>query len=150
MEAVYVQTNDAEKNEVVAYRRAEDGSLAKLGAFDTGGRGSGKPHLPSQSSLALSDDGHWLLVTNAASDSVSLFATNAAGLRLADTVPSGGGAPTSVAVRGELVYVANNADANISGFTISAGKLKPLEASTRSLSASDADPAQISFSPDGR
>ena len=31
MEAVYVQTNDAQKNEVVAYRRESDGSLSKIG-----------------------------------------------------------------------------------------------------------------------
>jgi 6-phosphogluconolactonase (cycloisomerase 2 family) len=150
MEAVYVQTNDAEKNEVVAYRRESDGSLSKIGSFATGGTGTGKPHLPSQSSIVLSDDGAWLLVANGGSDTISLFAVEPAGLRLADAVPSGGGTPTSVAVHGSLVYVANNADANVAGFTIAGDKLVALGGSTRKLSADGADPAQIRFSPDGK
>jgi len=149
MEAVYVQTNDAQKNEVVAYRRESEGSLSKIGSFETGGSGTGKPHLPSQRSIVLSDDGAWLLVANGGSDTISLFAVEPAGLRLADAVPSGGGTPTSVAIHGSLVYVANNADANVAGFTIESGKLVALEGSTRTLS-DGADPAQISFSPDGK
>jgi 6-phosphogluconolactonase len=150
MEAVYVQTNDAEKNEVVVYRRERDGSLSKLGAFETGGSGTGKPHLPSQSSLVLSDDGAWLLAANGGSDTISLFAVEPDGIRLADVVSSGGGTPTSVAVHGSLVYVANNADANVTGFKIESGKLVGLAGSTRMLSGDGADPAQISFSPDGK
>jgi 6-phosphogluconolactonase len=150
MEAVYVQTNDAEKNEIVAYRRESDGSLMKVGSFETGGRGTGKPHLPSQSSLVLSDDGAWLLVANGGSDTISLFAVEPDGLRLADVVPAGGGTPTSVAVHESLVYVANNADAKVTGFTIAGGKLEALSGSTRPLSTEGADPAQISFSRDGK
>jgi 6-phosphogluconolactonase len=150
MEAVYVQTNDAEKNEVVAYRRESDGSLSKLGSFETGGSGTGKPHLPSQSSVVLSDDGAWLLVANGGSDTISLFAVGADGIRLAHVVPSGGGTPTSVAVHGSLAYVANNADANVTGFMIESGKLVGIAGSTRMLSGEGADPAQISFSPDGK
>jgi 6-phosphogluconolactonase len=150
MEAVYVQTNDAKKNEVVAYRRDSDGSLSKVGSYETGGGGTGKPHLPSQSSLVLSDDGAWLLVANGGSDTISLFAVESDGPRLADVASSGGGTPTSVAVHGTLVYVANNAAATVSGFRIATGKLVPLEGSTRPLSADGADPAQISFSPDGK
>ena len=150
MKAVYVQTNDAEKNEIVAYRRESDGSLMKAGSFETGGLGTGKPHLPSQSSLVLSGDGAWLLVANGGSDTISLFTVESDGIRLADIVPSGGGTPTSVAVHGTLVYVANNADASVTGFTIAGGKLEELADSTRPLSSDGADPAQISFSPDGR
>src|SRR4029453_18742234 len=150
MEAVYVQTNDAQKNEVVAYRRDGDGLLSKLGGFETGGRGTGTPHLPSQSSLVLSDDGAWLLVAKGGSDTTSLFAVENESLRLADSVPSGGGTPTSIAVHESLVYVANNADANVTGFRIVGGKLEVLEGSTRALSGDGADPAQISFSPDGK
>jgi 6-phosphogluconolactonase len=149
MEAVYVQTNDGERNEVVAYRREPNGSLTSLGRYETGGRGTGTPHLPSQSSVAVSDDGSWLLVTNAGSDSVTLFAIEPDGLRLADSVPSGGTRPTSVAVHSGLVYVANNADASIAGFRVADGGLEPLEGSERPLSDGGADPAQLSFSPDG-
>ena len=52
-------------------------------------------------------------------------------------------------MHGSLVYVANNADATIAGFRIEGGALNALESSVRSLSDHGADPAQISFSPDG-
>src|SRR5207244_893958 len=121
-----------------------------LGSYSTGGRGTGKPHLASQSSVVLSGDGRWLLVTNAGSDDLSLFAVGPDGLELADRVASGGSGPTSVAVHGDLVYVLNNGAPSIGGFRLEDGKLRPLGGSTRPLSADDADPAQISFSRDGR
>lgn len=147
---IYVQTNDATNNEVLAFERPDDGRLAPLGRFATGGRGTGMPHLPSQSSIVLGDDGSELLVVNAGSDELSLFAVSPGGLSLADRVASGGATPTSVAVRGDLVYVLNNATPNISGFRIAGGRLVAIDGSTRSLSTADADPAQISFSGDGR
>src|SRR5689334_15806612 len=149
--AVYVQTNDATRNEVIAFSRTQDGALAPLGRYSTGGRGTGSPHLASQSSVVLSDDGIWLLVVNAGSDELSLFEVEADGLRLAGPIASGGSVPTSVAVRDGVVYAVNNGGTpNISGFTITDGGLSPLEGSARPLSGDDADPAQISFSPDGR
>jgi 6-phosphogluconolactonase len=148
--AVYVQTNDAEANEVVAYGRSADGALQRLGSFGTDGRGNGMPHLPSQSSVVLSGDGRWLLVANAGSDDVSLFAVESGGLRLADRAASGGSGPTSVAIHDDLVYVLNNGSASIDGFRVSDGKLTPIEGSSRPLSAPDADGAQVSFSRDGR
>jgi 6-phosphogluconolactonase (cycloisomerase 2 family) len=148
-ERVYVQTNDAERNEVIAFDRSGDGRLSPLGSYDTGGRGTGKPHLASQSSVVLSDDGSWLLVANAGSDELSLFAIEPDGLRLAGRVGSGGSGPTSVAVRGGLVYALNNGTPGISGFTLGEDGLAPLEGSSRELGA-NADPAQIAFSPDGR
>ena len=147
--AAYVQTNDATDNEIIVFSRAEDGALAPLGRSSTGGRGTGLPHLASAGSVVLSDDGRWLLVVNAGSDELSLFAVQPDGLRLADRVGSGGSKPTSVAVSGALVYVLNNGTPNISGFNLADGKLAALEGSARPLSGADADPAQISFTPDG-
>jgi 6-phosphogluconolactonase len=147
--AVYVQTNDADGNEVLAFERRRDGALAPLGRFATGGRGTGTPHLPSQNSIVLTDDGAQLLVANAGSDEVSLVAVGRGGVRLIDRVASGGATPTSVAVRGDLVYVLNNGTPSIAGFRIEAGRLVALEGSHRPLSAPDADPAQVSFSHDG-
>ena len=147
--AVYVQTNDETHNEVLAFARRADGGLTAAGRFGTGGRGTGEPHLPSQSSLALSDDGGWLLVVNAGSGELSLFQIADDGLRLADCVASGGDAPTSVAVHGTLVYVLNSATSNIAGFELRDGRLVELEGSARPLSDANADPAQIAFSADG-
>jgi hypothetical protein len=42
--AVYVQTNAA-PNEVIAFRRADNGSLDRIGSVATGGEGDGTPHL---------------------------------------------------------------------------------------------------------
>src|SRR6266516_3739404 len=147
--AVYVQTNDSTENEVIAFSRADDGALAPLGRYATGGRGTGKRHLASAGSVVLSDDGRWLLVVNAGSDELSLFAVQPDGLRLADRVRSGGSKPTSVTVSGALVYVLNNGTPNISGFHLTDGKLTALADSARPLSGADADPAQVSFTPGG-
>ncbi|HKA26485.1 MAG TPA: beta-propeller fold lactonase family protein [Gaiellaceae bacterium] len=148
--AVYLQTNDAERNEVVAYTRGDDGSLSYLGAYATGGRGTGELHLPSQSSVVVSGDGKWLFVANPGSDEISLFAIDDHGPRLSDTTSSQGSRPTSIAVHGQLVYVLNNGSADIQGFEIADGKLRSLAGSKRPLSEESADGAQISFSPDGK
>src|SRR5829696_10389739 len=76
--AVYVQTNTA-PNEVIAFRRADDGSLDRIGSVGTGGAGSGSPHLPSQGSVALTSDGQHLLATNASSGDLSVFSVAADG-----------------------------------------------------------------------
>ncbi len=146
---VYVQTNDANVNEVIVYRRDGNGRLERLGRYLTGGKGSGKPHLPSQSSVVLAGDR--LFVTNAGSDDVTLFAVGDDALAALDLVSSGGSAPTSIAVHEEHVYVLNTAGTpNVSGFRIDEnGRLAPTPASTRPLDAGS-DPAQVAFSPDGR
>src|SRR6201981_3680 len=147
--AVYVQTNDAPGNEVIEFSRTGDGALAPQGRYSTGGRGTGSPHLASAGSVVLSDDGRWLLVVNAGSDELSVFAVQPDGLRLAGRAGSGGSKPTSVAVSGALVYVLNNGTPSISGFRLADGKLTAIPESTRKLSSADADPAQVSFTTDG-
>ena len=150
--AVYVQTNDADRNDVLAFGRNADGSLDSIGSYATGGRGSGAVHLPSQGSVVLTGDESRLLVANAGSHDVSVFAVVPSGLELVDTIASGGQAPRSIAVSGSVVYVLNTAaPASVAGFTIGAdGRLQQIEGSSRPLSAPDADPAQVAFSPDGR
>jgi 6-phosphogluconolactonase len=56
----FTQTNDPDGNQIIAYRRADDGMLTPLGVYDTGGRGTGTPHLASQGSVVLSGDARWL------------------------------------------------------------------------------------------
>src|SRR5919201_724570 len=90
---VYVQTNDAAQNEVVVFGRKDDGTLERLGAYLTDGKGSGGPHLPSQISVVL--DGERLFVTNAGSDDVTIFAVEGDELRMVDRVASGRWAPTA-------------------------------------------------------
>jgi 6-phosphogluconolactonase len=157
-EQIYVQTNSAEANEVLAYTLTPDGTLLPAGRFRTGGFGTGVGIGPfagainSQGSLALTGDGKYLFAINAGSNDVSSFAVVDHALRLVGKVPSGGPGPVSIAVHDDLLYVANKFGAGgIAGFSIEAdGELTPLQGSKRPLSAAGADPAQVSFTPDGR
>jgi 6-phosphogluconolactonase len=145
---VYVQTNDAEDNEVAVFLRGGDGTLERLAAYSTGGKGSGSPHLPSQSSVVLCNGR--LFVTNAGSDDVTVFVAEDDRLVPLDRSASGGTAPRSVAVHGDRVYVLNTEnDPDVSGFVLRDDRLVPLAGSTRVLGAGS-DPAQVAFSPDGR
>src|SRR4029079_14912511 len=100
---VYVQTNDADHNEVVVFARRAAGELERRNSFRTGGKGSDEPHLPSQSSVLV--DGNRLFVTNAGSDDVTVFSIDGDRLGVLDRVSSGGSAPRSVAVHTDHVYV---------------------------------------------
>lgn len=147
---VYTQTNAAERNEVVAFSQAGDGSLREAGRFATGGRGSGTG-LGNQGAVVAS--GGRLFVTNAGSNDVSVLAVGRRGLRLLDRAGSGGRRPVSVAVRGSLVYVVNaGGRGSISGFRLSDdGELTRIPGSRRRLSGRpNPGPAQIDFSPSGR
>jgi 6-phosphogluconolactonase len=144
--AVYVQTNDAH-NEVIAFARAEDGALTRIGEFATGGKGLGAPHLTSQGSVMVTGDGRHLLVTNAASDDISLFAITPTGLELIETVATGAG-PKSVDEHDGLVYVLNTGEPGLTGFRVEHDRLAPVAGSERML-GSNADPAQVGFTPDG-
>jgi len=154
---VFVQTNSADQNEVLAFRRTVGGTLLAAGQFRTGGFGTGVSIGPfpdavnSQGALAATADGRYLFAVNAGSNDISAFAVTDQGLRLVATVGSGGGEPVSVATHGSLLYVANKFGAGgIVGFTVgSDGQLTPLSGSARPLSSPGAGPAQLSFTPDG-
>lgn len=152
--AVYSATNGVTRNELLAYRRAADGSLSFVGTFPTGGRGSGGAvdPLQSQNSVLLSEDHRFLFAVNTASGDISSFTVMSNGrLRLLDKTPSGGGFPVSLAIRGDLLYVLNSGGAgSVSGFHVNRnGRLLPIPGSTHLLSAPSAGGASIDFSPDG-
>jgi hypothetical protein len=44
---VYMQTNESERNRLLVFKRASDGTLTPGGASETGGAGDGHPHLTS-------------------------------------------------------------------------------------------------------
>ena len=146
--AVFVQTNEEEGNQVLAFRRDPDGQLTGPDPQPTGGRGDGVPHLASQGSVVLTADQEHLLVTNAGSDDVSVFSVRDGDLALVATLPSGGRAPKSVAEHAGLVYVLNAGSASLAGFRLADGRLERLADSRRDLGG-DADPAQVGFTPDG-
>jgi 6-phosphogluconolactonase len=144
---VFVQTNEADANRVLAFRRAADGQLSGVDSHPTGGRGDGVPHLTSQGSVVLTGDGEHLLVTNAGSDELSLFAVRDDGLSLVATVPTGGAAPKSAAEHDGLVYVVNANAPSLAGFRLTQDRLEPVGEPLEL--AAGADLAQAGFSPDG-
>ena len=88
--AVFVMTNAADKNEVIAYQRSKDGSLRETQRIPTGGRGSGGNNDPleSQGSLTLSGDHSLLFAVNASSGEVSVFRVEGSTLSIYDKVRS--------------------------------------------------------------
>jgi 6-phosphogluconolactonase len=142
---LFTQTNEADGNRVVAFRRDEDGRLSEAVSVATGGRGDGVPHLTSQGSVVLSRDGKTLFVTNAGSGDLSVFSADD-NPGLVDVVPTGP-APKSVAEHEGLVYVLNTGDRSLAGFR-RADVLAPIDGSRRQF-GDGADPAQVGFSPDG-
>lgn len=147
--AVYTLTNSASGNHLIVYARSASGKLSLAATRATGGKGTGA-NLGSQGALALSGDHRWLYAVNAGSNTLSVFAVDDAYARLADVVNSGGAEPISVTEHGGLVYVLNDATANVAGFRATAGGLVPLASGTEPLGTGDSGPAQVGFSPDGR
>jgi len=150
--AVYVASNEATGNRILRFHRDEHGVLTPAGSFSTGGLGTGGG-LGNQGGLVLTDDGEWLLVVNAGSNEVSVFAVDSDGdsLRLTDRRSSGGQRPISIAAKHGLVYVLNaggnvGSTDNISGFRLGRrGQLVPIPSSTAPLSAANTGPAEIHF-----
>ena len=156
--AVFVQTNAAAGNSILAYPRAADGTLGEPRSYATGGLGTGLIRTSSQGPVLLSEDGNRLFTVNQASNDISVFRVDGARLTLLQRIPSGGERPFSITQHGELVYVLNNGNvaggpegvANINGFRLDEGRLEQLPSSARSLTQSGTDPAQVGFTPDGR
>lgn len=148
--AVFTISNATAGNAVLVYARGVDGTLTPAGAVPTGGTGTGGG-LGSQGALVLARGGHLIVVVNAGSNSITSFRVQGGTPELVSTVPSGGMMPTSVDVRGDLVYVLNaGGSGNISGFRVdSHGALTAIPGSTRPLSSASAAPAQVSFTPRG-
>jgi 6-phosphogluconolactonase len=150
---VFVMTNDADENEVIAYERYPDGTLHDPRHYKTDGRGSGGTvdPLASQGSLIVSKDGDWLLAANAGSGTVSSFRIEGARLTLTDRIRTSGSEPNSIAQHGNLVYVLNTAgSSSVVGFYFSSGRFVRIPDSIRFLSANATGSGSVSFSPDGR
>ena len=91
-------------------------------AFPTGGTGTGTG-LAEQGAIQITSDGRFVIAVDAGSDQVSVLRIHPDGsLSLVShgVVSSGGALPDSVAVFGNLVYVANSGtgDANYTGFRL--------------------------------
>jgi 6-phosphogluconolactonase len=151
---VFVMTNAANRNEVISYKRAPDGSLQAAHRFATGGRGSGGNNDPleSQGSLTLSQDHSLLFAVNAGSGEISVFQVHGADLSLTDKQLSGGSEPNAVAQHGTLVYVLNTGgSSSVIGFRVNQdGRLHPIPHSLTFLSTNTSGASSLAFSPNGR
>ena len=148
---VYTSTNGANGNAVVAFARFENGTLAKIGEFPTGGSGigGGVDPLESQGALVVSSNHQKLFVVNAGSNSISTFAVSGdASLHLLGTVGSGGSGPISLTLANGRLYVLN-ADNSISGFAADGDALPRPISHLRSAPAKDG-PSTIGASRDGK
>jgi 6-phosphogluconolactonase (cycloisomerase 2 family) len=152
---VFVMTNAANRNEVIAFKRSYNGSFSEDKRFDTGGRGSSgvTDPLESQGSLTLSQDHSFLFAVNAGSGDISVFRVLRNGfLFLTDKEPSGGSEPVAVAQRQNLVYVLNaGGPGRVAGFQFDhEGHLRPIKNATAFLTANFTGGASITISPDGQ
>jgi 6-phosphogluconolactonase len=152
---VYVNDNTNPANTVAGFARHANGALTPLpgSPFAAGGAGTGTI-VGSEGALQLSSDGQFLLAADAGSNQISVLRIGQGGaLSRVEGSPvwSGGSEPVSVAVHGDLVYVANTADggANYTGFTLSdEGRLTPLEGATFALPDGSA-PGDVLFNASG-
>jgi hypothetical protein len=155
---VYVNDNTAGTNTIAGFDRHSDGSLTPIpgSPFDSGGQGTGIV-VGSQGALQSSGDGRYLLAVDAGSNQVSVLRIRPDGAlrRVGRPVSSGGVEPISIAVNGNLVYVANEGDkvtgagSNYTGFRLNeGGRLVPIEGSTFNL-PSTANPGDILFNSTG-
>jgi 6-phosphogluconolactonase len=152
---VYVNDNTATSNTVAGFRRWPDGSLTPLSGspFATGGAGTGTA-VGSQGSLQSALGGRYVLATDAGSNQISVLAAGFGGRLFpvrGGTVASGGIEPVSIAVHGNLVYVANAGPggSNYTGFVLGFdGQLHALPGSTVTLPDS-AQPGDVLFNATG-
>ena len=159
---VFVQTDAASGNRVVAYHRAADGALSPAGSYATGGLGgvlggSMVDHTASQGSLTY-DPWHSLLyAVNAGSNTVSVFSVRGDHLALRQVLSSGGTFPVSVAVQGvDHVHQVAVDGGSLQGYRVFGSFLVPLPGSSRALGLNPSaspqftnTPGQVAFTPDG-
>jgi len=155
---VYVNDNTAGTNTIGAFDQHANGSLTAMAGspFSAGGAGTGTI-VGSQGSIQTTADGRWLLAVDAGSDQISVLAIDDDGSLTAapgGPVSSGGIEPVSIAVHGDLVYVANEGNgttgSNYTGFTLGDdGRLSPLSGSTVPLPPT-ALPGDILFNGTGK
>ena len=160
--AVFVQTDNPAGNQVIAFAQQPDGQLSQEQVVSTGGLGGIEAATPagglaSQGSLTYDPEHHLLFAVNAGSDTISVLSVEGSHVRLDQVLGSGGEFPNSIAVHGNLVYVANAGGAgSVSGFSIFGQHVVPIPGSTRSLGLDNTNPpnfhdgpGQVTFSPNG-
>src|SRR5664279_394153 len=163
--AVFVQNDRLEGNQIIAYSRSGEGTLAQAGIYATGGNGgkltgSVVDHTASQGALSYDRADNLLFAVNAGSNTVSVFAVFGDRLALRQVISSGGKFPVSVTSYRGTVYVLNAEEGGtLQGFAVLSGHLVAIPGSARDLGLatgkpSDEDqfvrtPGPVAFSPHG-
>ena len=122
-----------------------------------GGAEAGANNLASQGSLTYDPGHHLLFAVNAGSDTISVLSVEGSRVHLNQVLSSRGEFPNSIAVHGNLVYVANAGSAGSGrGSGSSGSSWCRSRARTRSLGLGDTNPSnfhdgpgQVIFSPNG-
>ncbi|MFF3565818.1 lactonase family protein [Streptomyces sp. NPDC002574] len=159
---MFVQTDRAAGNTVVAYHRAADGSLEQRGVYATGGLGGKQDgaavdNLASQGSLTYDKEHGLLYAVNAGSNTVTVFSVQGDRLTRRQVISSGGAFPVSVTVHGNLVYVLNAVDGgSVQGYLRVGDRLVEVPSWHRELGLDPNatpqfthTPAQVGLTPDG-
>ncbi len=163
--AVYAMSNDFDRNTVLAYGRADDGTITPIGEFATGGEGAafdggeGLDPLISAHALLLTDDNEFLLAVNAGSQTLNAFKVEEDfTLTVTDQARVFGVGVNSIAYSDGLVYVSiidadgvfdgePDQEGALLGFELTErGRLVRVEGSARLLGNR---PSAVRFSPDG-
>jgi len=119
--AVFVASNDAAANKIVALARSADGKLKEIGRYDTGGTGTGSFEdsakalvlgtVKAESSpTQLVDKAEYLYAANGGDDTITVFKVLADRLEVVTRVPSGGQKPVSLTVSNGLLYALNSGE----------------------------------------
>jgi 6-phosphogluconolactonase len=151
---VYTITNPNGANAIAAYERnRQTGELTFRATYTTGGLGTGSV-IDSQSPIVVNAEGTFLYAVNAGSNSISVMAIGADGALAAVGAPvaSRGVEPSSLALNGDLLYVANKGDGatppNYTGFRVNPdGTLSRIKRRVE-LSIGD-NPTQVLFNKAG-
>jgi len=165
---VYVESNDAAGNAILAYNRQSDGSLTPLAGspFSTGGAGVGfSTNLGPYDSDGniIANPAHTLLfAVNGGSDSIAVFRIAASGALTpvdGSPFPSGGANPCGLGLAGNVLCVVNKDEdpnhpgealPNYTSFRVTPqGRLIPIPNSTV-YDENGSDPSQILIAPGGR
>jgi 6-phosphogluconolactonase (cycloisomerase 2 family) len=157
---VYLDGNTAGANTIAAYTRAPGGSLTPTpgSPFAAGGEGLGKG-LGSQGAIQTADQGRFVLAVDAGSNQISVLQVNPDNGSLTQVsgspFSSDGVEPVSIAVHGDLVYVANDGNAsesaNYTGFVLTkSGELVPVPNSTVDAPGAANDLGDVLFDGNGK
>ncbi len=146
-------SNQTSGNSLQIFSVNKDGSLTAKGTVPTGGIGTGGG-LGSQGAVAFDSESELIAAVNAGDNTVSLLSAHHNDVKFITRFSSMGFRPVSVTLRNNLVFVLNQGDAThasgIQGFRLEDHQATPIAGSASALTNTFVNPAQISFSPNGR